>query len=131
MVQTIVTPAPHVVHVAPATPPSVNMIPVVNDDMCRPFPPPSEDLGLYDRMNDFQEQFDKMQREMKALRGKEFFEQNVNDLCLVPNVKILAKFKVLKLDKYKGNTCPRAHLVMYIRRMSTHTDDQRLLIHFF
>ena len=61
------------VHAAPAAPPSVNMVPFVNDDMRCPFPPPSEDLGLYDRMNDFQEQFDKMQREMKALRGKELF----------------------------------------------------------
>ena len=34
------------VHVAPAAPPSVNMVPVDNDDMCRPFPTPSEDLGL-------------------------------------------------------------------------------------
>ena len=81
-------------HVAPAAPPSVNMIPIFNDDMCRPFPPPSEDLGIYDRMDDFQEQFDKMQREMKALRGKELFVQNMNELCLVPNVKIPAKFKV-------------------------------------
>ena len=77
IVQTIVTPAPHVVHVAP---PSVNMVPFVKDDVCRPFPPPSEDLGIYDRMDDFQEQFGRMQREMKALRGKELFGQNVNDL---------------------------------------------------
>ena len=82
-------------------------------------------------MDDFQDQFDKMQREMKALGGKELFGQNVNDLCLVLNVKIPAKFKVPEFEKYKGNTCPRAHLVMYIRRMSTHTDDQCLLIHFF
>ena len=75
VVQTIVTPAPPVVHAAPVAPPSVNMVPFVNDDVCCPFPPPSEDLGLYDRMDDFQEQFDKMQREMKALRGKELFRK--------------------------------------------------------
>ena len=68
---------------------------------------------------------------MKALGGKELFGQNVNDLCLVPNVKILVKFKVPEFKKYKGNTCPHAHLVMYIRRMCTHTNDQHLLIHFF
>ena len=64
-----------------------------------------------------------MQREMKSLRGKELFGHNVNELCFVPNVKIPAKFKVPKFEKYKGNTCPCAHLVMYVRRMSTHTDD--------
>ena len=68
---------------------------------------------------------------LTPLRGKELFGQNVNELCLVPNVKIPSKFKVPEFEKCKGNTCPRAHLVMYVRRMSTHTDDQRLLIHFF
>ena len=72
VVQTTVTPAPPAVHV-PAALPSVNLVPFVNDDVCRPFPPPSEDLDLYDRMDDFQERFDQMQREMKALRGKELF----------------------------------------------------------
>ena len=55
----------------------------------------------------------------------------MNELCLVQNVKIPSKFKVPAFEKYKGNTFPRAHPVMYVRRMSTHTDDQRLLIHFF
>ena len=50
---------------------------------------------------------------------------------MVPNVKVTAKFKIPEFEKYKGNTCPRAHLVMYVRRTSTHNDDQRLLIHFF
>ena len=73
VVQTVVTRAPPVVHTVPAAPPSRNLVPFVNEDVCRPFPPPSEDLGLYDRMDDFQGQFDRMQREMKALRGKELF----------------------------------------------------------
>ena len=68
---------------------------------------------------------------MKALRWKELFGENVSDLCLVPNVKVPAKFKVLEFKKYNDNTCRRAHLVMYVIRMSTHIDDQRLLIHFF
>ena len=40
-------------------------------------------------------------------------------------------FNVTEFESYKGNSCPRDHLVMYIRKMSTHTDDQCLLIHFF
>ena len=40
-----------------------------------------------------------MQREMKVLRGKELFGQNVNDLFLDPNVKIPAKFKVPEFEK--------------------------------
>ena len=55
VVQTTVTPAPPVVHDTPAAPPSVNMAPFANDDMYRPFTPPSEGLGLYYRMDDFQD----------------------------------------------------------------------------
>ena len=55
VVQTTITPAPHVVHITPVAPPLVNMVPFANDDMCHPFPTPSEDLGLYDIMDDFQE----------------------------------------------------------------------------
>ena len=88
------------VHNVPAAPPSVNLVPF--EDVCRPFPPSSEDLSLYGRMDDFQERFDRIQREMKALRGKDLFGQNVNEMCLVPNVKIPAKFKVPEFEKYKG-----------------------------
>jgi len=33
-----------------------------------------------------QDTIDEMKREMKALRGKDAFGQNVQELCLVPNV---------------------------------------------
>jgi len=41
------------------------------------------------------------------------------------------KFKVPDFEKHKGNTCPRSHLIMYARKMSTQTDNHKLLIHFF
>ena len=53
-----------------------------------------------------------MQKEMKALRGKELFGENINDLCLVPNVQVPVKFKVPDFEMYKGDSCPRSHLVM-------------------
>jgi len=39
-----------------------------------------------DRVDDLQEKFDEMQREVKALRGKELFGKDAYDLCLVLNV---------------------------------------------
>ena len=45
-----------------------------------------------------------MHKELKALKGEELFGDNVNDLCLVPNVKVPAKFKVPEFEKYKGNS---------------------------
>jgi len=46
----------------------------------------SGNMGAYDRVHDLQERFEIMNREVQALRGKEFFKKDVYDLCLVPNV---------------------------------------------
>lgn len=92
---------------------------------------PSESMGVYNKMDDFQDQFAEMQIEIKALRGKDLFGKNTHDLFLVPNVKIPAKFKVPDFEKYKGDSCPRSHLTMYARKMSTQIDNHQLLIHYF
>ncbi|GAU30910.1 hypothetical protein TSUD_381250 [Trifolium subterraneum] len=39
--------------------------------------------------------------------------------------------KVPDFEKYKGSTCPKAHLIMYARKMSTQTSNDKLLIHYF
>ncbi|KAI5414271.1 hypothetical protein KIW84_058416 [Lathyrus oleraceus] len=70
-------------------------------------------------------------RELKTLRGKDLFGKSAAELCLVPGVKIPVKFKVPDFEKYKGNTCPLSHLVMYAWKMSTQTDNDQLLIHYF
>lgn len=82
-------------------------------------------------MGEFQDQFQAMQKEIQALRGKDLFRKNAHDLCLVPNVKIPHKFKVLYFEKYKGNSFPLSHLVMYARNMSIQIDNHQLLIHYF
>lgn len=84
-----------------------------------------------DRIDDLEEKFEGMQREVKALHGKRLFGKNAHDLCLVPNVVIPPKFKVPDFEKYKGNTCPKEHLVMYARKMSAEADNDKLLIHYF
>ena len=52
-------------------------------------------------------------------------------LCLVPDVVIPPKFKVLEFEKYRGVTCRKSHLVMYCRKMTAHAHDEKLLMHFF
>jgi hypothetical protein len=88
-------------------------------------------VGTYVRLDDFQEQFDEMQWEIRALHGKDLFGKNAHDLCLVPNVRIPAKFKVPEFEKYRGNSCPQIHLVMYARNMSPQMDNHQLLVHYF
>jgi hypothetical protein len=91
----------------------------------------SENVVAYDRIAELEEKFDRIQLELKALRGKELFGKNAYDLCLVPNVVIPPKFKVPDFNKYKGNTCPELHLIMYLRKMSAQVGNDELLIHCF
>ncbi|XP_050889596.1 uncharacterized protein LOC127094866 [Lathyrus oleraceus] len=92
---------------------------------------PSDNMGAYEKMDEFQYQFAEMQREIKALKGKDLFGKNAHNLCLVPNVKIPTKFKVPYFEKYKDDSYPRSHLTMYARQMSIQTDNHQLLIPYF
>ncbi|XP_058733002.1 uncharacterized protein LOC131604585 [Vicia villosa] len=107
-------------------PTTMNVIPVQNEQIFHGAP--SEGMG---RLEEFEDQFMEMQKEIKSLRGKDLFGKEVNDLCLVPNVRVPAKFRLPELEKYKGNSCLQSHLIMYVRKMSMHTEDQRLMIHYF
>ncbi|GAU46722.1 hypothetical protein TSUD_100140 [Trifolium subterraneum] len=91
----------------------------------------AESVGGYDRMDDLQIKYDEIQKEMRALRGKDLFGQDAHELCLVPDVVVPHKFKVPDFEKYKVSTCPKAHLIMYARKMSTQTSNDKLLIHYF
>jgi len=91
----------------------------------------SGSVVAYDQVEYLKKKFDIIQLELKALRGKELFGKNAYDLCLVPNVVIPLKFKIPNFEKYKGNTCPEIHLVMYVRKMSAYIGKNELLIHCF
>ncbi|XP_058755096.1 uncharacterized protein LOC131628252 [Vicia villosa] len=107
-------------------PPPVHTVPQAEEPIYQV--EPNERGEVYD---DFQDQFQEMRKEIKALKGKNSFGKNAYDMCLVPNVKIPAKFKVPDFEKYKGSSCPQSHLTMYCRKMATNTDDDKLLIHYF
>ncbi|KAI5424556.1 hypothetical protein KIW84_030655 [Lathyrus oleraceus] len=110
-------------------PPVVHMLPRVEDTIYHS--EPSDGPDVYEKMNDMKDQFLELRKELKTLRGKDLFGKSAAELCLVPNVKIPIKFKVPDFEKYKGNTCPLSHLVMYARKISTQTDNDQLLIHYF
>jgi hypothetical protein len=84
-----------------------------------------------DRVGDLEEKFDAVQKELRNIHGKEVFNQNVHDLCLVPDVEIPPKFKTPVFEKYTGETCPQMHLVMYVRKMTAYKKNKPLLIHCF
>ena len=59
-------------------------------------------------------------------------ENNIRDLRvkigvlhLVSDLVIPVKFKVLEFNKYKWDSCPRHHLVMFCRKMASYTHDDK------
>jgi len=75
---------------------------------------------------------DWIEERIRAIEGGEDYGfADMEDLCLVPDVVILPKFKVPDFDKYKGTTCPKNHMKMYCRKMGAYAKDEKLLMHFF
>ncbi|RDY11817.1 hypothetical protein CR513_03457, partial [Mucuna pruriens] len=68
---------------------------------------------------------------LHVVEGGNQFRLKAMDLYLVPDVDLLANFKTSKLDMYKGNSYPRAHLVMYCRKMAAYIYDDKILVHCF
>ncbi|XP_039686840.1 uncharacterized protein [Medicago truncatula] len=91
----------------------------------------SNSVAGADRVGNLEEKFEAVHKELKTIRGKEMFSQNVNDLYLVPDVVIPHKFKMPIFEKYTGDTCPEMHLVTYVRKMIAHKNNEPLLIHCF
>ena len=56
---------------------------------------------------------------------------NSTELSLVPGLVISHKFKTPTFDKYDGTKCPTTHLMMYCRKLSVYTDNDKLLIYCF
>ena len=72
-----------------------------------------------------------LKEHLKAVEGQRVLGMDANDLGLVFRVKVPPKFKPPTFEKYNGTSCPITHATAYFRKMSVHTEDQGLLIHFF
>lgn len=72
-----------------------------------------------------------LEKKIKAIEGNNIFGSATMNMRLVSNLVIPAKFKTPDFEKYKGQTCPRSHLVMYFIKVAAHTKNDKLLIHCF
>ncbi|CAL5203271.1 unnamed protein product [Lathyrus oleraceus] len=72
-----------------------------------------------------------LEKRLKAIEGQDTLELDALDMCLVPGLVIPAKFKAPEFEKYKGDGCPKHHLVMFCRKMTSHAHDDKLMIHCF
>lgn len=72
-----------------------------------------------------------LDQRIRAIRGFSAYGMDVKELCLVPNVVLPQNFKVPSLQKYNRVRCPRSHITMYCRKMTSYIDNDALLIHCF
>ncbi|KAA0036942.1 uncharacterized protein E6C27_scaffold86G00180 [Cucumis melo var. makuwa] len=78
------------------------------------------------------QKLDVLEERLRAIEETDVYGNiDATQLCLVPGLIIPAKFKVPEFDKYDGSTCPRSHLIMYCRKMATHINNDKLLVHCF
>jgi hypothetical protein len=69
---------------------------------------------------------------MRAFEGTSLHDHiKVVEMCLVPNVIIPTKNRVLEFIKYTGTQCPVTHLKAYCNKMAKVVYDEKLLIYFF
>src|SRR4051812_42271564 len=78
-----------------------------------------------------EKKFHLLEERLNALEGRSSSGLNAIDLCLVPDIKIPAKFKVPSFEKYKGITCPMSHIKAFCNKMAPYAENDKLLMHFF
>ncbi|XP_050875901.1 uncharacterized protein LOC127079559 [Lathyrus oleraceus] len=77
------------------------------------------------------ERFQVLEEKLKAIEGHDAFGLNASDMCLVPGLIMPPKFKTPNFEKYKGDSCPKNHLVMFCRKMTSYARNDKLMIHYF
>ena len=80
------------------------------------------------QQNDAQEKYELLEERLRAIEGINILERvGTSKLSLVYGLVIPYKFRTLEFDKYDGTKCPSTHLMMYCRKISLHTDNNKLL----
>ncbi|XP_058733160.1 uncharacterized protein LOC131604754 [Vicia villosa] len=77
------------------------------------------------------ERYRLIEERLRAVEGKWVLGMDINNLGLVPGVRIPPKFKVPSFDKYNGATYPMTHVKAYYWKMSVYSEDEGFLMHFF
>ena len=84
----------------------------------RPMQPLHFSVGATPPTMEGNEKLDLIEERLRVVEGfGDYSFVDMTDLCLVPDVAILPKYKVLDFERYKGTICPKNHLKMYCRKM--------------
>src|ERR1051325_9550686 len=89
-----------------------------------------EDHYDNDQYSDEDNKYKQLEDRLNAVENLKMSGLNFDDLSLVPGVVIPPKFKVPNFAKYDGISCPKLHLKSYVQKISPHTDDRKLWMHY-
>ena len=77
-----------------------------------------------------QQKVNLIEERLKVIEGNNSIKgMGAIELSLIPYVVISHKFKMPDFVKYNGSTYPKAHMMMFCRKMSRHMGNDKLLIH--
>lgn len=68
---------------------------------------------------------------IREIERYDVYGLDVSDMCLVLDVAIPPKFKILEFEKFKGLRCPRNRSVIFCRNMEPYVHNDKILIHYF
>ena len=78
-----------------------------------------------------QDKMTALEARIRAIEGADLYDPvRAAEMCLVPNVVVLKKFRVPEFIKYTGTQCPMTHLKSYYNKMAEVVHDEKLLMHF-
>jgi hypothetical protein len=73
-----------------------------------------------------------LEAQIRAIEGVDLYDPvRAAEMCMVPNVVVLKKFRVPEFIKYTETQCPIAHLKSYCNKMAEVVHDEKLLMYFF
>ena len=82
--------------------------------------------------NEAQRKLELIEERLRMVEGSDAYSLvDASKMSLVPDLVLPSKFKVPTFDKYDGTKCLSAHLYMYCWKMTGHTSNDKLLIHYF
>ena len=82
--------------------------------------------------NEAQRKLELIKEHLRMVEGSDVYSLvDASKMSLASDLVLPPKFKVPTFDKYDGIKCPWAHLYMYYRKMTGHTSNDKLLIHYF
>jgi hypothetical protein len=89
-----------------------------------------QDIRFFDHVG--YDKWTTLEERLRAIEGNDLFDLvRVAEVCLVPNIVILKKFRVPEFVKYTRMECPNTHLCSYYNKMAEVIHDDKLLIYFF